>query len=154
MWQSVIKGIVSRPQLRRNSIRWSRHLPCFEYPRLGRWTRHERRPIDGPLKLRIGLESRFESEAELRGPMLLKMGQPFRRFVHTGTMPGRNPPQGGVRARKSLEPRFPLTKEFCVRRLVNVMPQRRNALPNGHVDQDPVVLRVRSKVSRVTDGRL
>src|SRR5437763_6022645 len=81
------------------------------------------------------VEGCFEGECKLSGSVLGKMCEAFGRFVHTGTMPLRNPPQGHVHAGELLKPGFPLPQKLGMRGFVNVMPQGANALPHRHVDQ-------------------
>src|SRR6201993_342174 len=101
---------------------------------LRRRTGHERRPVNSLLKILVWLESLFEGECKLRGPVLLQMRKAFGGFVHAGTMSRRDPPQCGISTREFFEPRFPLPEQFCVRSLINVMAQGGDTLPHRHVD--------------------
>src|SRR5437899_13022052 len=70
--------------------------------------RFEDRPVEGLEIILVSRKSALEVERELRGPVLLQMGQPLLGFVNARYIASRNPPESQVRAAELLEPVVPL----------------------------------------------
>jgi hypothetical protein len=65
-------------------------------------------------------------------------------------MPGQNPPQCGVHALESFEPLTPAPHYLSVETPENVLSQGLDIRPDGQVDEDAVVVRVRPECCGVS----
>src|SRR5439155_21946194 len=106
-------------------------------------------PVNPLLEFFVRLKGLLESERELRWTMLIEICQAFRCLVNARNMASGNPPQRGINARKLLEPLLPLPKQLSMSGMVNVASERFNRFPNRHIDQDPIVVRIRPKIGCV-----
>jgi hypothetical protein len=87
----------------------------------------------------VGRENRFEGEGELGGAVGVELGEAFFGFVYAREVADRNPPEGRDNRVKFFEPEIALRQHFCVGRFVDVVLERINGFPDGHVQEHATV---------------
>src|SRR5262250_742990 len=115
--------------------------------RCGAWD--ERRPVDALLKLFVGRKNVLESERELGWAVRFEMRDAFLGFVDAGSMSNRHPPQGHKDASKLLEPFVAVAYDFCVHAPVDEIFHGVDRLPHRHVQEDAIILRIRTKIGGI-----